>query len=138
MRLHASAVAWEQRGVLIRGASGTGKSTLALQIMAFGACLVSDDQVELSRQGDKIFARAPDAISGLIEARGVGILKAVAQPADIVLVVDLDKVEPDRLPPLREVDILGCKLPLLQKIESPGWPAAILQYLKGDRRAPHE
>ena len=72
MRLHASAVALDGRGVLITGAAGSGKSSLALTLMAYGAVLISDDQTELSRVGDTIWARAPETISGLIEARGAG------------------------------------------------------------------
>ncbi len=137
MRLHASAVAIEDRGVLIRGASGSGKSTLALQLMAMGAILVSDDQVDLSRKADRIWADAPDAIRGMVEARGMGLLNAYAKRAEIVCVVDLDHAETERLPAFRTTDILGCMLPMLQKVESPAWPAAILQYLKGDRHTPH-
>jgi HPr kinase/phosphorylase len=71
MILHASVVAVDGAGVLILGASGAGKSGLALRMIALGALLVSDDQVLLERCGDVLVARAPETLSGLIEARGV-------------------------------------------------------------------
>ena len=74
--LHASCVAISGRGVLIIGPSGSGKSALALQLMAFGASLVADDQTELTVQGGTLIARCPPTMSGLIEARGLGILRA--------------------------------------------------------------
>jgi HPr kinase/phosphorylase len=83
-----------------------------------------------------VVAAAPLAIRGLIEARGVGILKAEALAATrIGLVVDLDTVESERLPPLRTSRILGVDLPLLHKVEGPHFPAAILQYVKAGRNA---
>lgn len=136
MRLHASAVAYDGRGVLIQGASGTGKSGLCLQLMALGAVLISDDQTCLERRDAALWASAPDPLNGLIEARGIGLLRADATPAPITLVIDMDRTEPDRLPPLRQIDILDVTLPLLQKTDSAAWPAGILQYLKRGRSAP--
>ena len=136
MRVHASAVALEGQGVLITGAAGSGKSSLALTLMAFGAVLIADDQTELWREGDTLWARAPDSINGLIEARTVGILKAKSAPAPIVLAIDMDRMETKRLPERHHVTHLGVTLPCLHKSDSPAWPAAIMQYLKGGRRDP--
>ena len=61
--LHASCVAWQGRGALILGRSGAGKSALALQLMAFGADLVSDDRTELLAEADVLTARAPATIN---------------------------------------------------------------------------
>jgi HPr kinase/phosphorylase len=133
---HASAVAVEGRGVLIKGAAGSGKSTLSLQLMSLGADLIADDQTLLRLEGDQVWATAPKPIAGLIEARGVGILRARHTEAAIALVVDLDLVEKDRLPLLHTVTILGQNLPCLHKVDSPAWPASIQQYLKGSRRDP--
>ncbi|MFL4469945.1 HPr kinase/phosphorylase [Tateyamaria armeniaca] len=63
-RLHATSVAFEGKGVLITGASGRGKSSLALQLMALGCTLVSDDQTELIRKDNAIWAAAPAPIRG--------------------------------------------------------------------------
>jgi HPr kinase/phosphorylase len=135
-RVHATSVALGQNGVLISGAAGSGKSSLALQLMAFGAQLITDDQTELTVRDSHLWASAPDSIRGLIEARGVGLLRAESVLARIVLAVDMDRIELDRLPALHEVSYLGCTLPCLHKVESQAWPAAILQYLKGGRREP--
>jgi len=135
--VHGSAVALHGRGVLITGASGSGKSSLALTLMAFGATLVADDRTELWTQDDAVWARAPETINGLIEARGTGLLTADAQPARVVVVVDMDRIEAQRLPLMHTARYLGLTLPVLHKVESPAWPAAILQYLKGSRRDPH-
>lgn len=48
--LHASAVALGPRGLLILGAAGAGKTTLALALVALGAELVADDRVLVSPQ----------------------------------------------------------------------------------------
>ena len=74
--LHATAVAVDDQAVLIEGASGSGKSALALTLMAFGAVLVADDRVLLQIAGGNLIATPPATIAGRIEARGMGILKA--------------------------------------------------------------
>lgn len=138
--LHASCVAVDAAGVLFLGASGRGKSGLALQIMALGASLVSDDRTCLSvgngPAGPQLIADAPETLRGLIEARGVGILNAMPSgPCAVTLVVDLDQMEEHRLPPLRSTVLLGIRLPLVHMIDNPAFPAAILQYLKAGRSA---
>ncbi|MGR3805256.1 HPr kinase/phosphorylase [Marinibacterium profundimaris] len=84
--LHASCVAINDRAVLILGPSGSGKSTLALQLMAYGARLVGDDRIRLSVEGGALVAWPGPGLSGLIEARGMGILRAdraAEEPMDI-------------------------------------------------------
>ena len=76
VNLHASCVALNGRGLLIIGPSGSGKSALALQLMASGAKLVSDDRTDVTRSNDRLIACSPAVLSGMIEARGVGILHA--------------------------------------------------------------
>jgi HPr kinase/phosphorylase len=134
--LHASAVAINGRAVLITGPAGSGKSALALDLIALGAELVADDRVLLARDGDRLLARAPEAIRGLIEARGVGLLRA--DPHDdvpLALAVDLGASETDRLPPFRTLEIEGVTLPLLHKVASPHFAAAVRQYLACGRSA---
>jgi HPr kinase/phosphorylase len=131
---HASAVAFNARAVLILGASGSGKSSLALSLMALGADLVADDRVALTCRDGVPWASAPDALPDLIEARGVGLLNATRiEGAWVSLVVDMGSVEPDRHPSRRDVSVLGMTLPLVQKVDGPHFPAAILQYLKHGR-----
>jgi len=134
--IHASCVALGGRGVLIMGAAGAGKSALALELMAYGAALVADDRTCLRATPGALIASAPASIAGLIEARGVGILHADTLPeAEVVLAVDMEQVETDRLPPRREISLLGRKVSLLHKAENAHFPAAILQYLKRGRSA---
>lgn len=129
--LHASCVALEGRGLLIRGEAGCGKSALSLQLMAYGALLVSDDRVLLSNERNKLVARPPKTIEGLIEARGVGILRAQTAPqADIVAIVDMDRVAGERLPAQMNETLLGQPLPVLQRVEAAHFAPALMQYLK--------
>ena len=121
---------------MIIGASGAGKSGLALQLLALGAGLVADDRTRLWRAGDRVMADVPEAIKGQIEARGVGILATPAKgPVPLALVIDMDKVETKRLPPERSLRILDRELPLIRKVQTPCFPAAILLYLNGGRIA---
>lgn len=136
MILHAGCVCLAGRGVLILGPSGSGKSGLALQLMALGCDLVSDDRTAVAAREGVLVATAPEAIRGRIEARGVGLL--VAEPvrvARVALAVDLGHLEAERLPPWRVHTVLGVDLPLLHRVESPYFAAAILQYLKAGRAA---
>ena len=134
--MHASCVAVSGRAVLITGPSGSGKSSLALALMAHGAELVADDQTELTLQGDVVLARGPAPLAGLIEARGIGLLavKALAQ-AQVVLVVDLGQAETDRSPPHRTVTVLGTQVDLVLGLGNHHLPVAIHCYLKGSRQA---
>ncbi|MDO5632784.1 MAG: serine kinase [Paracoccus sp. (in: a-proteobacteria)] len=132
--IHGSAVALNGRGLLILGPSGSGKSALALALMGMGAALVSDDRTVLHRAGDTVVADAPDTIRGLIEARGVGILRAdPAGPVRLALVADLGRVEDARLPPRRGHDLLGVMLPLVLGPYGPHLSCALRQYLLAGR-----
>ncbi|MBN2630221.1 MAG: HPr kinase/phosphatase C-terminal domain-containing protein [Rhodobacteraceae bacterium] len=135
LTLHATTVAFDGQGVLIRGASGAGKSALGLQLMALGAVLVADDQTVLHRQGDQLIATCPPGLTGLIEARGIGLLNApwVAQ-AVLRLVVDLDRLEAARLPDWHQTGLLGRSLSLVLRSESAHFPAAIRHYVLYGRR----
>lgn len=135
--LHASCIAWEDRGLLILGPSGSGKSALALEMMAWGCTLVADDRVILRREGRQVMASAPPPIRGLIEARGIGLLEAEArEEVPLAVLLDLGTAEKDRLPPWRERELLGVALPCLHKPASGPIAPALLQYLKFHRREP--
>lgn len=129
--LHGTCVALNGRGMLFTGPSGSGKSALALTLMAYGAVLVSDDQVMLRRQGDVLTAEPPAPIRGLIEARGVGLLQAeVEAPVRIDACVDLTRAETDRLPRAHSREILGVSVPLLFNIPAAHFAPALIQYLR--------
>ncbi|MFD2250922.1 serine kinase of HPr protein (carbohydrate metabolism regulator) [Pseudochelatococcus lubricantis] len=101
---HATAVVIGETGVLIRGRSGTGKSTFARRLIdraARGgrfARLVSDDRVRLTAIHGRLLAETVAPIAGLLEVRGVGIVRVPHEPAAVIgMVVDVD-VTPPRLP----------------------------------------
>jgi HPr kinase/phosphorylase len=131
LTLHATTVALGDRGLLILGRSGAGKSTLALALMSLGATLVADDRTTLTTRDDALIATCPPAIRGLIEARGLGLLRARPQDeATLAAAVDLDTVETERLPEPHRIVLLNRSLPLLHKVETGYFAAALLQYLK--------
>lgn len=135
--LHATAVAVGERGLVILGASGSGKSSLALALIALGARLVSDDRLVATALADgRCQLSAPAQIAGQIEARGLGILSLPHGPAIAHAAVTLDRVETARLPEAHETVIAGLPLPLLHKLESPAFPAILHAYLSGDRIQP--
>lgn len=129
--VHASAVAFGPRGgVLILGASGSGKSRMALSLIAEGAQLVSDDQVLLTPRGTTLFARAPHPLAGLLEVRGLGILQMTHRRlAQIVLVLDLDGPRGPRLPDPATRQIAGVTLPCLPADSTSPSPYAVLVYI---------
>ena len=135
--LHATCVAVDGRGLLILGPSGAGKSALALGLVSRGAVLVSDDRTRLDVVGGTLQASCPNPdLQGMIEARGVGILRAASVPiAQVGLVVDLDQAETDRLPPLRKVTILGISVSLVLHVQNDHFPDALMLYLRHGREA---
>ncbi|MGB0659485.1 MAG: HPr kinase/phosphorylase [Mangrovicoccus sp.] len=131
--IHATTIASYGIGVLILGPSGSGKSTLALQLMAYGAELVADDRTLLSLREDAVWASRPETLPQMIEARGVGLLPVACHgPVRLGLVVDMGKIEKDRLPPARRWEFRGQSVALLHKSEETHFSAAILQYLKSN------
>lgn len=134
--IHASCVALGSAAVLLTGVSGSGKSAMALELIASGAILVADDRTILTDTNHGLRASCPKPLLGLIEARGVGVLKANHQTSAIVrVVVDLETEETDRLPPERNIIFLGHRIPLLHTPCYAHFPVAILQYLRGGRSA---
>jgi HPr kinase/phosphorylase len=135
--VHGSAVAWAGRGLLILGASGAGKSGLALQLIARGAALVADDRVVLRRRGGALVAGAPAALAGLIEARGIGLLRLPAAPeATLALVVDLDRRPAARMPQRDTIAFLGEPVELIPGREVPNLDVALTLYMQNRRAAP--
>ena len=107
--VHASAVSFSGKGILILGASGSGKSKLALALISCGAILIADDQVILNYNKNEIVLSAPKAIRGKIEARNIGILEVSSTKAQLCLVVSLDKTEHNRLPKTKYTEYFGKK-----------------------------
>jgi HPr kinase/phosphorylase len=120
--IHGSSVAlqgpdFKPSAVLLRGFSGRGKSDLAFRLISLGGTLICDDQVALEHRLNKIMVESVPAIHGLLEIRGVGLIKCpVAPPTPLCLVVDLvPREEVPRLPEKGEtVDILGVDITFLK------------------------
>ena len=113
--VHATAIAIDGDAILLRGPSGAGKSDLALRLIDGGARLVADDQALLRRADNQVFVRAPAEIAGLIEVRGVGILRVdLINEAPIALVADLvPSTQIERIPDNRFEKVLGLAVPLI-------------------------
>jgi len=142
--VHASAVLVGARAVLIRGPSGAGKSRLALELIEsersgalLFARLVGDDRVHLQAAGGRLLVRPAETLAGLIELRGVGILRLHHEPSAVVgLVVDL-AVAAERLPDAeaqREV-LEGISLPRLAVADGTKALPALLALLTSWREA---
>lgn len=114
--VHGTTVEIAGAGVLMRGPSGSGKSDLALRLIDGGAGLVADDQTELSLRDGRLMARCPATIAGLIEVRGVGLIRlAHREVAPLAMVVDLvPAAEVERLPDRLIARYLGIETPLLR------------------------
>ena len=113
--IHGTCVLLSEIGVLLRGPAGAGKSDVALRLIDGGARLVADDRVEVHMRGDRVVARAPGTIAGLLEVRGVGILPVPSvEEAEIGLVVDLVAAEDvERLPEPEMAFLLEASVPRL-------------------------
>lgn len=112
----ASAVVVEGRALLIEGPPGSGKSSLALALIEQGAGLIGDDAVTIAADGDRLIASPPPNIAGLIEVRGVGLVRLeLAPPAPVALILALGGPPPARLPetPLPTRVIAGIAVPVL-------------------------
>ncbi|MCC7495919.1 MAG: hypothetical protein IT204_26440 [Fimbriimonadaceae bacterium] len=103
--LHGSAVLIGAGAVLIRGPAGSGKSSLALELIEAGRCgslpfsrLIADDRVLIVAAHGRVLASAPPQIAGLLEVRGLGLRRMPFESRGVVrLVVDLAATSP-RLP----------------------------------------
>lgn len=114
--LHATCICVDGRGVLLIGASGSGKSDLALRLIESGATLVADDYTHIQRTAQPALIASPPArLQGLLEVRGVGILTLpFLQEAPLSLAVKL--VEREAVERLPEPAFFSChdvQLPLL-------------------------
>lgn len=121
-------------GVLIEGASGIGKSECALDLIAHGHRLVSDDVVEIRRIGtERLLGASPELLREHLEIRGLGILNirdlfgvsALSNVKTIDLSIKLERwdeaSEVDRLGiDERKVEILGVNVPQFLIPVSPG------------------
>ncbi|MGV3491455.1 MAG: HPr kinase/phosphorylase [Devosia sp.] len=108
--IHATGIVLGAVGLIIRGASGSGKSLLALDLLdgwGEAAWLVSDDRIDIeARDGGLVMTTAPN-LAGLIELRGRGIIsRPYVASAPLHLVVDLV----DELVRMPEADAFATEL----------------------------
>lgn len=137
VEVHATAVAVEGRGLLLRGRSGAGKSDLALRLVDRGALLVSDDRVRIERRAGALYLLPPPAapahLRHKLEVRGLGIvsLPGIAE-APLALVADLAPGRSlERLPEPQICRYLGAAVPLLTLDPFAASAAAILRLAAG-------
>lgn len=132
--LHATSVAIDGAGILITGPSGSGKSGLALQLIALGAVLIADDLSRVAASDTGPVIHAPDRLAGVIEARGVGLVRVPhVERAPLRLIVDLGEHETARLPDVRHTDIHGVAIERVRRVDAPHFPASIAALAKGSR-----
>jgi serine kinase of HPr protein (carbohydrate metabolism regulator) len=111
----ATCVAIGGRALLIEGAPGSGKSSLALALIDRGAVLVGDDGVLLEAQGDRLTAHPHPNTHGLLEVRNLGLLPfPVCEAAPVALVVLLDPQAPRFVEEAETATRAGLAVPLLR------------------------
>jgi serine kinase of HPr protein (carbohydrate metabolism regulator) len=117
MILHAGLIAVREagywRGVLITGASGVGKSDLALRCLDAGFRLIADDRVQLWTSAGRLWGRAPETLFGLMEARAIGVFVEPALLFAPIALVAAYAENPERMPEHEPESLLGATLPKL-------------------------
>ena len=112
--LHATAVAVGEKGLLILGPSGAGKSYLAVEMLALGADLISDDRVWLRNDGSRLMLHSAEPLAGRIEVRGLGVISCPMRPCvPLEYCLDLSLISEARLPFCSEVTKLGHRILVL-------------------------
>ena len=110
--MHASCVDVNGSGVLIVGRSGSGKSSLAINLLALGSKLVADDQCELMRKNNSFRISKPASLPESIEIRGVGLVSVpMVNETSLDWVVNMDEVEKERMPTPQFTEIGGFRVP---------------------------
>ena len=112
--MHATCVDINGSGVLIVGRSGSGKSSLAINLIALGSKLVADDQCEIEKKNNKFRVFKPVSLPSSIEIRGIGLVSVpMVVETSLDWVVNMDEAEKERMPDLRFTEIDGYKIPTI-------------------------
>ena len=110
--MHATCVDVNGSGVLIVGRSGSGKSSLAINLLALGSTLVADDQCELVRKNNRFRISKPASLPKSIEIRGVGLVSVpIINETSLDWIVNMDELEKERMPTPRFTEIGGFRVP---------------------------
>jgi serine kinase of HPr protein (carbohydrate metabolism regulator) len=121
--VHASVVLVGERGVLIRGASGSGKSSLVLGLIATepaATWLIADDRATLTAAHGRLVVTVPPALVGLLEIRGQGIVRRpYVSPARLDLVVDLVPPETGERMPAADAETVSVEGVTLARLRLP-------------------
>jgi serine kinase of HPr protein (carbohydrate metabolism regulator) len=108
---NVTCVALGERAVLIEGAPGSGKSSLALALIDRGAMLIGDDGVTLEERNGRLWALPPPNIAGLIEIRNVGLVALPTREAPLALAIRLDPAAPRHVDAAEAVELAGHAIP---------------------------
>jgi serine kinase of HPr protein (carbohydrate metabolism regulator) len=115
--IRGTTIAFEGAGVLLQGGSGAGKSDLAVRLIEAGARLIADDYTALRVRDGRLYAAAPPSIRGLLEVRGLGVIRLAAAEEPCPLVCAIELVAPADVPRLPEdawCTLVGVALPLFR------------------------
>jgi len=118
---HCTVVELSGIGVLMEGASGAGKTSLALGLLEAAkslgqqAFLVADDQANLHKTGGSLVASVPQPIAGRIEIRGFGVTTQQHLDSTVVRIVArmVDDEAIERMPEAKSCRLQGIELPLV-------------------------
>ncbi len=119
---HCTCVAIGGVGVMIEGAAGAGKTSLALGLIeaararGLDGALVADDQALLSARGGRLMARVPGPIAGKVELRGFGICE-VEHREEAMIGVVAEIAEPEtieRMPEPQTCERAGVSVDLVR------------------------
>ncbi|ULX56717.1 hypothetical protein [Ectothiorhodosinus mongolicus] len=139
LTLHGVFLRVFEQGVLLTGASGIGKSELALELVSRGHALIADDTPEFTAEADQVIGRCPELLQGFIEVRGLGILhlgrlmgeNAIAKQQRLDLLIELispaaAKVDNRLSAKQEDREILGRPFPVWQLSMASGRNLAVM------------
>jgi serine kinase of HPr protein (carbohydrate metabolism regulator) len=124
----ASCVAIGERGVLIEGPPGSGKSSLALGLIDRGAVLVGDDGVLLEARAGRLYAEPHPNTRGMMEVRNLGLVElACSDAVPIALIIVLDIEAPRFIESAEHTEQLGVTVPMVRL-----WPDSPVLALRAE------